>query len=454
MTATDTARRAQPPPAPTPGAGARHVGILGGGALGLGAALRLAQGGCRVTVIEREERLGGLAVGFQVGQSSLEKFYHHLFGTDTTIIALIDELGLSGRMLWAKPDTSVLWGGRRAGLDSPTDVLRFPFLPPLDRLRLAAGLALLKAAPNARPFDGQTAGAWLRRVMGPRVTEVLWAPLLRGKFGARADEIAMGWFWSRIHERTTRLGYLRGGFQQLYDALGARITALGGHVLTGTAATALTSLTPPGMGVRVETTAGPLEFDHVLVTLPTPLFARLAPGLPPEWVSRYVDGGPDHYAAHCAVLALDRPFLPGVYWLNVNDPGYPFLALVEHTNLLPPADYGGHHLLYLGNYIPPDNRLMTESDAETRTRMLAALPRLRPDFDPAWVTETWMFKAPYAQPIVTTDYARRLPPHETPLAGVSLANMAHVFPQDRGQNYSLRLGERMARRILALPQGR
>jgi protoporphyrinogen oxidase len=205
--------------------------------------------------------------------------------------------------------------------------------------------------------------------------------------------------------------------------------------------------------VRVETTAGPLEFDHVLVTLPTPLFARLSPGLPPDWVARYVDGGPAHYAAHCAVLALDRPLLPGVYWLNVNDPGYPFLALVEHTNLLPAADYGGRHLLYLGNYIPPDDRLMTESEAETRARMLAALPRLRPDFDPAWVTETWMFKAPYAQPIVTTDYARRLPPHETPLAGVSLANMAHVFPQDRGQNYSLRLGERMARRILALPQG-
>jgi protoporphyrinogen oxidase len=416
-----------------------------------------------VTVIEREPRLGGLAVGFQVGQSSLEKFYHHLFGTDTTIISLIDELGLSARMLWARPDTSVLWGGRRAGLDSPADVLRFPFLPPLDRLRLAAGLALLKAAPDARPFEGQTAGAWLRRVMGPRVTEVLWAPLLRGKFGARADEIAMGWFWSRIHERTTRLGYLRGGFQQLYDALGARITALGGQVLTGTAATALTALTaltslappaPSGTRVRVETTAGPLEFDHVLVTLPTPLFARLAPGLPPEWVARYVDGGPDHYAAHCAVLALDRPLLPGVYWLNVNDPGYPFLALVEHTNLLPAADYGGRHLLYLGNYIPPGDRLMTESEAETRTRMLAALPRLRPDFDPSWVTESWMFKAPYAQPIVTTDYARRLPPHETPLAGVSLANMAHVFPQDRGQNYSLRLGERMARRILALPQGR
>ena len=215
--------------------------------------------------------------------------------------------------------------------------------------------------------------------MGPRVTEVLWAPLLRGKFGARADEIAMGWFWSRIHERTTRLGYLRGGFQQLYDALGARITALGGQVLTGTTATALTSLTRGRRGRRAPSetagrgaTAGhvrprPGDATHPAVRPPRP-------GAPPEWVARYVDGGPDHYAAHCAVLALDRPLLPGVYWLNVNDPGYPFLALVEHTNLLPPADYGGRHLLYLGNYVPPGDRLMTESDAETRTRMLGGPP--------------------------------------------------------------------------------
>src|SRR5262249_30711185 len=142
---------------------ALRVGILGGGALGLAAALRLTQAGCRVTLLEREPRLGGLAVGFRVGPSDLEKFYHHIFGTDTTIIRLIAELGLGQRLVWAQPDTSVLWRGRMAGLDSPGDVLRFPFLPPPDRLRLAAVLALLKVVPDERPFAGQTATRWLRR---------------------------------------------------------------------------------------------------------------------------------------------------------------------------------------------------------------------------------------------------------------------------------------------------
>ncbi len=168
--------------------------------------------------------------------------------------------------------------------------------------------------------------------------------------------------------------------------------------------------------------------------------------MPPDWIARYP--GPDHFWAHVVVLALDRP-LTDVYWLNVNDPGFPFLVLAEHTNLMPPADYGGRHLVYLGNYLPAEHPLLRQTDEETLSELLAALPRLRPDFDPAWVTQSWVFKAPDAQPIVTTDYLDRLPPHETPLPGVYLANMAHVYPQDRGQNYSLRLGERMAERLLA-----
>jgi protoporphyrinogen oxidase len=427
-------------------AGDQHgqVGVLGGGALGLGAALRLAQAGRPVTLLEREPWLGGLAAGFRVGSSSLEKFYHHIFQTDTTIIGFIRELGLTDRLVWGQPDTSVLRGGRIASLDSVADVLRFPFLPPLDRLRLGACIAFLKAMPNERPFDGQTAAAWIRRYMGQRVFEVQWEPLLRGKFGDRSGEVAMSWFWSRVHERTASLGYVRGGFQQLYDALGERVRSLGGTVLTGTAATAVRL---DNGAVVVETDHGDAyRFEQVLVTLPTRLFARLARELPPRFEERYP--GPDHYGAHVVILALDRR-LTDVYWLNINDRDFPFLALVEHTNFMPPEDYAGRHLVYLGNYLPMDHPLFAKTDEEVLAEFLPPLRRIRPDFEPRWVRESWVFKAPFAQPIVTLDYLDRLPPHRTPVPGVYLANMAHVYPQDRGQNYSLRLGERMARLMTA-----
>jgi protoporphyrinogen oxidase len=254
----------------------------------------------------------------------------------------------------------------------------------------------------------------------------------------------MSWLWSRVHERSLRLGYLRGGFQQLYDALGARIRSLGGTVVTGASAQRIVSKN--GL-VEVHTDGARVyQFDRLLVTLPTRLFAQVAPELPGEFVQRYP--GPEHYGAHVLILGLDRQLVPGVYWLNINDRDLPFLALVEHTNFLPAGDYGGLHLVYLGNYLPMDHPLFRQSESEVLDAFLPAIARIRPGFEPGWITQRWMFRAPYAQPIVTTRYLESLPPHRTPLPGVYLANMAHVYPQDRGQNYSLRLGERMARLLL------
>jgi protoporphyrinogen oxidase len=422
----------------------RRIGVLGGGALGLAAALRLAGAGQQVTLLEREPRLGGLATGFSVGPSYLEKFYHHIFRTDTTIIGYIRELGLSRQLIWGQPNTSTLSHGRIVSLGSVPDLLRLPLLQPADRARFVVGMAVLKAIPDERIFKGWTAARWMPRLMGRRVFDVMWEPVLRGKFGARADDIAMSWLWSRVHERSLRLGYLRGGFQLLYDALGDRIAASGGRVLTGTTAQ---RITPHDGHVEVETESGERHvFDRLLVTLPTHLFARLAVGLPDAFMRRYA--GPEHYGAHVLILGLDRALLPDVYWLNINDRDLPFLALVEHTNFLPPEDYGGLHLVYLGNYLPMDHPLFAQSDADVMAGFLPAVGRVRRGFDPSWVKQHWVFRAPYAQPIVTTGYLESLPPHRTPLAGVYLANMAHVYPQDRGQNYSLRLGERMARLIL------
>jgi protoporphyrinogen oxidase len=424
-----------------------RVGVLGGGALGLAAAYRLAQAGQQVTLIEREPQLGGLATGFAVGPSSLEKFYHHIFRTDTTIIGFIRELGLERRLLWGQPNTSTFASGRIVSLGGIPDLLKLPLLPPVDRARFLAGMAVLKAIPNESVFRGWTAARWMPRLMGRHVFDVMWEPVLRGKFGARADQIAMSWLWSRVHERSLRLGYLRGGFQQLYDALGEHIRGLGGVVASGVSAQRI--VTREGL-VEVHTDTGQaLAFDRLLVTLPTRLFNQLAPQLPPEFVQRYP--GPEHYGAHVLILGLHRQLVPGVYWLNINDRDLPFLALVEHTNFLPPADYGGLHLVYLGNYLPMDHHLFGQSDAEVLDTLLPAVAHIRPGFDRTWLAQHWIFRAPYAQPIVTTGYLDKLPPHRSPLSGVFLANMAHVYPQDRGQNYSLRLGERMARMLLDQP---
>lgn len=415
--------------------------ILGGGALGLVAALRLAQRGEQVTVYEREPVAGGLASGFQIEDAWLEKFYHHLFRTDKGIQRLITELGLEDRLRWPRPRTVTLWEGQIYQLDSPLTVLQFPPLTPPQRVRMAAALAFLKLAPVG-PMEGHLAATWLRRWMGEAPYRIVWEPLLRGKFGATREEIALSWFWARIHDRTTELGYLRGGFQAVYDRLVERIRALGGAINLGVAVTSVA--TAPGGKLLVTTDAGERTFERVISTLPPRLLCRLVPELPEDYRARYDWGRA--YGAHCLILALDRQ-LTDSYWMNVNDPGFPFLALVEHTNYMPTGDYGGRRLIYLGNYRPMDDPLFTRSKEEVLAEFLPHLVRINPAFTPEWVTESWIFSAPFAQPIVTTDYKDHIPPFDTPIPGLYEASMFQVYPHDRGQNYSVLLAEELVEKL-------
>jgi protoporphyrinogen oxidase len=426
-----------------------RVAVLGGGALGLTVAMRLARRGAQVTVIEKEGELGGLAAGFRVaeGAAYLEKFYHHLFRSDKEIQELIAELGLSDKLLWLSAITSTLYRGRRYSLNSPVDVLRFTPLAFPNRLRLAAGLTYLKAEPDYRRLRKSTAQQWIKRWMGAQVYDVLWGPLLESKFGAFAPQVAAPWFWARIHCRSMQLGYLKGGFQQIYNRLGEEIRQAGGEIRLNTAVTRITP--QPDGALQVATAAGVETYDRVVSTLPTRLFMKLTDGLPDDYRKRYDWGSA--LGAHCAILALDRSLLDPIYWLNINDPGYPFLAAVEHTNMMPAADYGGRRLLYLGNYLPMDHRYFKQSDDETIAEFLPALKKLNPAFDPSWITERWVFKAPFAQPVVTRDYAQHIPPLTTPIPNLYLGNMFQVYPEDRGQNYSVKLANKLAGLIDVTP---
>jgi protoporphyrinogen oxidase len=422
-----------------------HIGVLGGGALGLTAALRLARRGAQVTIIEKETELGGLAAGFLVGDSGtyLEKFYHHIFRSDKDITALIEEMGLGEKLTWHKVNTSTLYKGKLWKL-SPVDLLLHYPISMIARIRLITGTAYLKATSNYKALNKFTAVEWLQKWMGKEAYDMQFKPVLVGKFGDFYDKISMSWFWSRVHERSLDLGYLGGGFQQLYDRLGEEIEKAGGSIKLGTAVTRIVSI--EGGKTRIEVDNGePYEFDAVVSSLPTKLFLRLAEGLPEDYKRKY-DWG-DALGAHVAVLALKESLLDPVYWLSIADQGYPFLVVVDHTNMRSTTEYGGRHLLYIGNYLPMSHRYFTQPDEETLAEFMPHLKKLNPKFDESWIEEKWVFKAPFAQPIVTREYAAHIPPLKTPLPNVYMGNMFQVYPQDRGQNYSIRLGEKIAELI-------
>ena len=195
---------------------------------------------------------------------------------------------------------------------------------------------------------------------------------------------------------------------------------------------------------QVQTSQGTWTVDRVISTLPTRLTCRLIPALPEDYRARYEWG--QAYGAQCLILALDRQ-LTDSYWVNICDPGYPFTGLFEHTNFRPSGEYGGRHLIYLGNYRPMDDPLFKMSKEEILDEFLPHLRRIQPDFESEWVKESWLFQAPFAQPIVTTDYREHIPPLHTPLKGLWVANMFQIYPHDRGQNYSFALANQLVREL-------
>ncbi|NPV06625.1 MAG: NAD(P)/FAD-dependent oxidoreductase [Anaerolineae bacterium] len=428
-----------------------EIGVVGGGLTGMTAAQDLARAGARVTLYERDETLGGLAGSFMVNGTRLEKFYHHIFTSDVAVRDLIADLGLADRLEW-KPTTTSYYADRIYRLAAPMDVLRFRPLPLLDRIRFGMLVFQARAVRDWHELENLTAREWLIGLSGRRVYEQAWAPLLRGKFGARADEVSAVWIWNKVKLRggsrgksgREMLGYLRGGFGLMVEALERRLDDLGVKIAKDSPVSEIR----PGRGSRllVRTPAGEEAFGEVLVTTAPALLADMAPSLPGHYRERL--RSIEYMANVCCVLRLSHS-LSDVYWLNISDNSLPFVGLVEHTNIQPPSEYGGSHLVYLTRYCGPDDEYYHMQREELVEAYLPHLKRLFPNFRPGWVQESYVWRERYAQPVISRHYSRVRPDYTTPQPGLWLASMAQIYPEDRGMNYAVQYGHSIAERILA-----
>jgi protoporphyrinogen oxidase len=143
-------------------------------------------------------------------------------------------------------------------------------------------------------------------------------------------------------------------------------------------------------------------------------------------------------------LALTRPLTNGLYWVNMPKDQFPYLALVEHTNFVAPEHYGGDRLIYLGDYLEQNHEYFHLSHEELLDRFLPSLALVNPAFERSWVRASWVHRERYAQPIVPVGHSANIPPLRTPLPGLFWASMSQVYPWDRGTNFAVELGQRVA----------
>ncbi|MCB9122253.1 MAG: NAD(P)/FAD-dependent oxidoreductase [Caldilineaceae bacterium] len=431
-------------------AGLQRVAIIGGGVAGLTAAYDLTrpamQGRFAVTLFESAANLGGLAAGFKgrpEWEWPLEHYYHHLFLSDRAMLGLLDEIGFAHALKSYRPNTAIHTQGKNYPLDSVTRVLRFPLIPFVDRVRMGMVIGYLRYHPAKpwRDFDKILADEWLRAKMGSKAYEAAWEFQLQGKFGAYYKQVNLAWFWARVYARTPKLAYFDGGFQAFVDHLAGRVRSRGAQIHTGATVEAIRPR--PGGGYDVVTGGQAQPFDRVLSTTSPELMTRLAPDLPADYLGQL--GRLNSMGAVVLTVALDRKLTADQYWISLpKREGIPFLALVEHTNMIDPAHYGGDHLLYLGDYLPPDHRYFDLSAEELLDEFAPHLVKFNPAFRREWVTGAWVHSAKYAQPVPPVGYLAMIPDLRTPLPGLYFASMSQVYPWDRGTNYAVELGRKVA----------
>ncbi|MEK7502457.1 MAG: FAD-dependent oxidoreductase [Patescibacteria group bacterium] len=430
------------------------IAIVGAGFTGLSAAFELLDRNNEVFVFEKDSQPGGLAIGFKPPQPegikkwdwSLEKHYHHWFSNDSSVLDLANKINY--KIIKKGPKTSIYVEGKIYQLDSPLHVLTFPKLSLNDRVRMAMVLGFLKFDPFWKPLEKFKTEEFLLKTMGGNAYRKIWEPQLKNKFGVFAKDISLAWFWARIKKRTPNLIYPDGGFLKFAQALVKECEKKGGKFFFDTEVEEIKS-DDNNVKVKfkeIENLKFKIEnFDAVVVTLPSFFFTKITPDLPKEYKDRLLSL--KGLGAINLVLRLKEQFLKdGTYWLSICDTKSPIMAIVEHTNFMDKKYYNNEHIVYLGNYLPFDHEYMKMEKDQLLKIYDPILKKINPNYQLS-IINSQLFKVPFAQPIIPVNYSKIVPPFETPLSNVYLANIQQVYPWDRGTNYAVELGQKVAAKV-------
>jgi protoporphyrinogen oxidase len=432
-----------------------HVGIVGGGMLGLGLARRLKHAGCEVTVIEGAPRIGGLASAQRLGPITWDRFYHVTLLSDAALRDLLGELGLADSIEWRTTRTGFFTDGHLYPFNNAIDFLRFPPLNLIDKVRL--GLTILTASRivDGLPLEHELAVDWLTRLSGKRTVERIWLPLLKAKLGANATQASASFIWAIIARmyaarrsglKEERFGYVKGGYDTVLARLEHNLTQKGVELITGQP---VEQVEGDGDGGTVRFGDGTTRrFDAVVMTVPCPRVSALCPQLTDserERLNRVVYQG-----IVCPSLLLDRPLAP-YYVTNITDDWVPFTAVIEMTALVDPATFGGKHLVYLPRYLTQTANDWGKSDETILDESVSALERMYPHFHRGQVRATQVSRVRNVLAVTTRDYtANCLPPLRTSQERLFVVNSAQIANGTLNVNETLMLADRQSRALVPM----
>jgi len=419
-----------------------RICIIGAGFTGLGVAYYLSKEH-DITLIDSEKNAGGLAQGFKADGWNwyLDKLVHHWFATDEHALELVRNVGMGDRIILRETKSSCFKDGKIAELDSALSLLKFPFLNFFNRLRTGAVMAYFRTQSNWKKYENETSYDLLKKLMGKESFEVIWKPLFEGKFGKYADKVNGAFIWARINPRTKKLAYVKGGFQEFIDKIVVKLKEKGVKIILNKRVDKIER-----KGEKFIVDMGKKEeFDIVVAAIPLQKMLKITNGFPESYCQEMMKL--KSLSCQYLILETEKSIIGDSYWLNINENGFPFMLLAEHTNFAGRKNYGNKCLTYVGKYLEKEDALSKLSKEELLEKAEPFLKKINNGFSIKDVKRSWLFRFDDAQPILPLGYSKIMPSIKTPIKGLYSGNMNHIYPWDRGTNNALEIAKRIVKSI-------
>lgn len=411
--------------------------------MGLMCALELLKHGHEVDVYERDDRIGGMSASFDFDGLEIERYYHFICKTDQPLFDMLDELGIADRLRWVDTRMGFYYNGRLHPWGTPWALLRFKGLGPVSKLRYALHVMYTKNISDWRKLDKRNAVEWLKRWLGARTYDVLWRSLFDLKFYQYADQLSAAWIGTRIKRVALSrrsllqesLGYLDGGSKTLLDAMQSAITARGGriHLQAGIDKACVEG----GKLVGIEVLGQHKACDALVSTAPIQYLPRLIPDMPADLASRIA--AIRNIPVACVILKLRHRLSPN-FWTNINDPSIDLPGLIEYSNL---NDVGAN-IVYAPFYMPTSHPKWSRGNGELIDEVKGYLHKINPDFSEDWVLASHCHRYAFAQTVCPPGFYEQLPPMQTQVEGLFIADTCYYYPEDRSIAESFRTAKKLA----------
>lgn len=431
-----------------------HWAVVGGGVLGMTIALRLAQRGIQVTLLEARPQLGGLADAWQLGSVTWDRHYHVTLMSDLHARNLLAELKLEDQMEWVETKTGFFTDGRLHSMSNTLEFLRFPPLGLIDKLRLGGTIFCASRMTDWKALERIPVADWLTRLSGKRTFQKMWLPLLRSKLGDCWRDTSAAFIWATIARmyaaRRTGLkkemfGYVRGGYATVMDRYTNKLIEIGVEVQCNAPVRNIRSAADGRITVQlVDETR---TFDRVVSALPTAVMPRLCRELPEN--ERALFDGVRYHGIVCASVLLKKSLSP-FYVTNITDDSYPFTAVIEMTALVRKEQLGGRALVYLPKYVRPDDEIFERTDAEIEHEFLTGLQKMHPQLSLADVEAFRLSRVRHVFALPTLNYSKRLPPIQTSVPNLLAVSSAHIVNGTLNVNESIKLANDFVEQFAAL----